>query len=556
MARAPALQAGGRRFDSDYLHKIHWKEISGGFFLFTKVQAFVLSMILPTFVDVLYSLIMRYITAIAILIASFLFASCSNVVKHGQETSLDSHVVCESIMPITGTFLNLPYQDVRNKYTNPLSMDYTDPVFWSTKVQEMSKMGMEFLVLMAVANEGYSYYPSKLMPWVYNPQLKSPVDAIMDAAAENGMKVFMSTGWAKDQDDNLRDPAIKGRQIQMMNELAVLYGNHPAMYGWYLPVEDCFGPVLTDYAVDAVNALTDMAKALTPNAKVLISPYGIFNSNFDDPRYEQQIMRLKVDIIAYQDEIGCVREKYPLPRLRQNWRKLRAIHDKTNIEMWANCESFAWEKATNDRTSALIPASFSRLLSQLAVATEGGVDRIISFMMYGIYEDPSSPYQIAQPFWSHRAYEDYMAWKAGNRYWKTVEAALLGFYGEIAREAVDSAWDMRDPGKQEIVVELEEGTHLESVLVRMLMCVKDGIATPDMLVLSYSCDGTEYRLAQTKSCPVFPNTRHDAYVDHILFEGLDTIVPKDVKMIKLSYISETKTAIDRLIVNPQLKQAE
>jgi hypothetical protein len=117
--------------------------------------------------------------------------------------------------------------------------------------------------------------------------------------------------------------------------------------------------------VEAVNALTDMARALTPGKKVLISPYGIFNSDFDDPRYEQQIMRLKVDIIAYQDEIGCVREKYPLPRLRGNWKKLRAIHDKTDIEMWANCESFAWEAATNDRTSALFRISPSTVTGRL-----------------------------------------------------------------------------------------------------------------------------------------------------------------------------------------------
>ena len=455
-------------------------------------------------------------------------------------------------MPITGTFLNLPYQDVRNKYTNPLSMDYTDPHFWVVKVNEMSKMGMEYLVLMAVANEGKSYYPSRLMPWVYNPELKSPVDAIMDAAAANGMKVFMSTGWAKDQDDNLRDPAIKGRQIEMMNELADIYGNHPAMYGWYLPVEDCFGPVLTDYAVDAVNALTDMARNLTPDAKVLISPYGIFNSDFEDPRYEQQIMRLKVDIIAYQDEIGCVRERYPLPRLRENWKKLRAIHDKTNIEMWANCESFAWENATNDRTSALIPASFSRLLSQLAVATEGGVDKIISFMMYGIYEDPSTPYQIAQPYWSHRAYEDYMAWKYGDSSWKAAERAFLGFYGQPARESVESSWEKRGPGYQEFVCELAGDQKVESLLVRMLMCEKDGIRTPDMLVLSYSLDGKEYRLAQTKSCPVFPNTRHDAYVDHVLFDGLEEIVPAEAKFIRISYNSDFKTAFDKLILNPEL----
>ena len=495
---------------------------------------------------------MRNIIAITFTLLSFCFASCNSSSQSSQVLSTHQNVEVESVLPITGTFLNLPYQDVRNKYTNPLAMDYTSPDFWTAKVGEMSRMGMEYLVLMAVANEGQSYYPSKLMPWVYNPALKSPVDAIMDAAAANGMKVFMSTGWAKDQDDNLRDPAIKGRQIEMMNELAGIYGNHPAMYGWYLPVEDCFGPVLTDYAVDAVNALTDMARSLTPDAKVLISPYGIFNSDFDDPRYEQQIMRLNVDIIAYQDEIGCVRERYPLPRLRENWKKLRAIHDKTNIQMWANCESFAWEKATNDRTSALVPASFSRLLSQLAVATEGGVDRIISFMMYGIYEDPSTPYQIAQPLWSHKAYQDYMAWKGGDKYWKAAEKAFLGYYGQPARESVESAWDMRGPGYQEVVCELSDRQNLESLMVRMLMCEKDGIQTPDMLTLSYSTDGKDYRLAQTKSCPVFLNTRHDAYVDHVLFEELDVIIPKEAKYIRVSYTSEFRTALDRLILNPEL----
>ena len=483
---------------------------------------------------------------------SLCLSSCQSSSEASHSSDASSCAEVESVLPITGTFLNLPYQDVRNKYTNPLSMDYTDPQFWTVKVNEMANMGMEYLILMAVANEGKSYYPSKLMPWVYDPSLKSPVHAIMDAAAANGMKVFMSTGWAKDQDDNLRDPSIKGRQIEMMKELAGIYGDHPAMYGWYLPVEDCFGPVLTDYAVEAVNALTDMARDLTPAAKVLISPYGIFNSNFEDPRYEQQIMRLKVDIIAYQDEIGCVRERYPLPRLRENWKKLRAIHDKTNIEMWANCESFAWEKATNDRTSALVPASFSRLLSQLAVATEGGVDRIISFMMYGIYEDPSTPYQIAQPLWSHKAYQDYMAWKGGDKYWRAAEKAFLGYYGQPARESVESAWDMRGPGYQEVVCELSDRQNLESLMVRMLMCEKDGIQTPDMLTLSYSTDGKDYRLAQTKSCPVFLNTRHDAYVDHVLFEELDVIIPKEAKYIRVSYASEFRTALDRLILNPEL----
>ena len=157
-------------------------------------------------------------------------------------------------LPVSGTFINLPYQDVRNKYTNPQDIDCTAPMLWYTKVAEMKEMGMEYLIFMSVANEEKAYYPSKLMGWHYPESQVSPVDVIMDAAADHGMKVFMSTGWAKDQDDNLRDPKIKARQIAMMEELAGLYGDHPAFHGWYLPVEDCFGPVLTDYAVEAVNA--------------------------------------------------------------------------------------------------------------------------------------------------------------------------------------------------------------------------------------------------------------------------------------------------------------
>ena len=47
-------------------------------------------------------------------------------------------------LPVTGTFINLPYQDVRNKYTNPEGVDGTDPQMWAAKVAEMKEMGMEY----------------------------------------------------------------------------------------------------------------------------------------------------------------------------------------------------------------------------------------------------------------------------------------------------------------------------------------------------------------------------------------------------------------------------
>ncbi len=482
--------------------------------------------------------VMRKIFVIMALAAVFM-TGCKT---SGESAPVSGTAVVTEVLPVTGTFINLPYQDVRNLYTNPPYIDMTDPQMWETKVAEMKKMGMEYLIFMSVANEGKSYYPSELMRRQYPKWRKSPVDAIMDAAAEHGMKVFMSTGWAKDQDDNLRDPAIKGRQLEMMAELADLYGDHPAMYGWYLPVEDCFGPVLTDYAVEAVNALTSRARELTPGKKIMISPYGIFNSDFEDPRYSAQIERLTVDIIAYQDEVGCVREAYPLTRLRENWKKLRAIHDKTGIEMWANCESFAWEKGTNSRASALVPAPFSRFLSQQVAATAGGASKIISFVFCGLFEDPASPYLLGQPLWSGRAYEDYMAWLGGDRYWKTVEDALRGEYGAAATEDVsDARWVKYGMGTHEIEI-FVDGGHVSEVLVPMLNCHKDGINPPAKIFLWGSRDGKKWNLAGIKDAPGYQNTNHDAFIDYVLFDGLDL----KADFLKIEFTVDSESYIDNI----------
>ncbi len=475
---------------------------------------------------------MKKLTYILMLAACFIAAagtaSCQQAPQDQQTAAVTE------TLPVTGTFINLPYQDVRNKYTNPKDLDCTSPDLWRAKIHEMKDMGMEYLVFMSVANEQKAYYPSKLMDWHYPSSQTSPVDAIMDTAAELGMKVFMSTGWAKDQDDNLRDPKIKGRQIQMMEELASLYGKHPAFYGWYLPVEDCFGPVLSDYAVEAVNALTARARELTPAAKIMISPYGIFNSDFDDPRYEQQIARLTVDIIAYQDEIGCVRERYPLPRLRENWKKLRAIHDKTGIEMWANCESFAWEKGTNDRSSALIPAPMPRFLSQLVAASEGGAERIISFVMCGLFEKPGSQYQLGQPYWSVKGYEDYMSWLGGDEYWKVSESYSRSSSATPKEDPADAGWVRYKPGTHEVVIELDKYFIYLDVL--MLNSRKDGIVPPEKIFLFTSKDGVSWSLAQIKDAPVWKNTNHDAFVDYVQFAGLEELV--GAKYLKLAFTAE------------------
>lgn len=305
----------------------------------------------------------------------------------------------------------------------------------------MHRFGIEYIVFMAVANEGLADYPSRIMPHAYSDDNESPVSAIIDEAEKHGMKVFLSIGWAENQDDNLKRPEILNRQLAIMEELADIYGNSKAFYGWYLPVEDCLGPVLPESSVTAINRLVEKVMVLTPGKKTMISPYGFFCSDFDNPKFAEQIGKLKVDIIAYQDEAGCVREEYPLPRLRENWKKISKIHENSGIELWANCELFTWEKGTNSRSSALIPASMSRIAGQLQAATDGGVKKIISFMTCGIIDDGADNFVLGQPVLSKVVADEYGKWKKGDEKYLLLEKSLSGLLKNNVYDAANPLFD-------------------------------------------------------------------------------------------------------------------
>ena len=438
--------------------------------------------------------------------------------------------VAADVLPVSGSWINLFYQDERNKYSNPMDMDNTDPALWRAKVREMKALGIEYIVFMATANDGKADYPSKLMPLAYDDRRESPVSAIMDEAALEGMKVFMSIGWAEDQDDNLRNPAILNRQLAIMQELAGIYGNSPAFYGWYLPVEDCLGPVLTDAAVVAVNKLVDRAHKLTPGKKTLISPYGFFCCRFDDPQFARQIKRLKVDIIAYQDEVGCVREEFPMPRLKSAWREMKKIHHETKIEFWANCELFSWEKGTNSRQSALVPAAMPRVISQLAAASEAGVSRIISFMTPGIWSlNAADRYPLGQPGVSQRAAREYLSWRNGDPTLTLLEKSLTGSLtssysdGSPLTDGItgdenpeNPAWQHYEAGYHEITLSLPQATS-GSVLLRFLNCAKRGIGVPYKVYLYTAADTSgAYRLEHIYEMSQHPNSLHDTWIDPLL----------------------------------------
>lgn len=472
-------------------------------------------------------------------------------------------------LPIRGSWINLFYQDERNRYTNPAHVDGLDPELWRKEVRKLYDMGMDYIVLMAVANKGMAYYPSQCMPRAYPDGGISPVEAIMKEAETCGMRVFLSTGWAKNQDDNLRNPEIRDRQLEILHELALLYNNSPALYGWYLPVEDCLGPILSDRAVEAVNSLTAEVRRQSPGKKVLISPYGLFKSRVNYPHFAEQIARLTVDIIAYQDEVGCLREPYPLPNLKEKWKALRAIHDQLPIALWANCESFTWEGTTNDRHSPLLPASPERILAQQAAATQGGAECILSFAISGLVTPADEEDQLGQPGWSAFVHQRLQGWRQEcDRSMQLLGASLMeklkstvcpqsflpnkemlfdGFTAELT--PADRGWVSFRKGKSEIKITLKEAEPIHEVMIRLLESPRKRVTLPRKILLYTSTNGHDYTLAGEWHPDGFSNARHDSRVCAALFQ----LKGVRCRYLKLCFEADDCHKIDEIYLNPILQ---
>eukprot|EP01051_Picozoa_sp_SAG22_P001151 SAG22_NODE_43_length_25304_cov_5.394644_3_plen_399_part_00 len=127
-----------------------------------------------------------------------------------------------------------------------------------------------------------------------------------------------------------------------------------------------------------------------------ISPYGTKSAVASKP-FVEQLQALDVDVVAYQDEVGCIRNSLPVEGSRRAFAALAQAHSHPGTpDLWANVESFTWQKEPNFDESALIPAAFPRILAQLE-AVSSSVDRVISFTCEGIYQPPAS--KSAAPPW-------------------------------------------------------------------------------------------------------------------------------------------------------------
>jgi hypothetical protein len=221
------------------------------------------------------------------------------------------------------------------------------------------------------------------------------------------VKFFISSDWYGEWDEGaLLAPDRVAKRFQMMQEVAGRYAKHRSFHGWYWPNEACLSPYFSAQFIRHVNACSAEARRLTPKAKTLIAPYGTKRAVCDDP-FVRQLEQLDVDIIAYQDEVGCLR--MDPAQSAAAFAQLRRAHDRVpQRALWADVEVFAWEGTPNRPTSPLIPAPFERVRAQLE-AVSPSVDQILIYQFQGLMNRPGSAAFAGHPD-STRLYTNYRDW--------------------------------------------------------------------------------------------------------------------------------------------------
>ncbi len=274
---------------------------------------------------------------------------------------------------------------------------------WGIKIREMAEIGMKYLVLLSVAQDGKVFYQSSLFP-SWNLACDDPLEAVLSAADENNLRVFISNGFFDEKIGTLAGLEGVKKREQAMEELVERYGLHPSFYGWYWPNEAALNPYFSEAFIQYCNESSKVARQLTPDAKILIAPYGTRKVKADE-RYTNQLKQLDVDIIAYQDEVG-VRKTSP-NELDAIFARLRTVHNRIpRIALWADMEIFEFEGETYK--SNLIPAPFTRIKKQLT-ALSPHVDNILVYQYQGMMNKPGSKAFAGHPD-SIRLYEDYRNW--------------------------------------------------------------------------------------------------------------------------------------------------
>lgn len=297
------------------------------------------------------------------------------------------------IKKITGSWFEFQHHSsIEGVYWNETLKDFTHED-WFNLVKEMKEFGMDKLVLMHVALNHKTYYKSKILPQ-HTLRTENPLETLLSAADKYNMKVFIGNGfWGKWDDDNIiLDKDAKRRRRVAFEELLELFGHHPSFYGWYWASEAWIQTYYSEEFINYANYNSAIARKLSPDKKIMIAPCGTRTVPYDD-KYLKQLDILDVDIIAYQDEVGC--RKISENATAEVFKKLKKAHDKVGKSaIWADVEVFEFEGDVYK--SKLKAAPLKRVKKQIE-AVSPFVEEILIYQYQGMISNPGTPVTTGHP---------------------------------------------------------------------------------------------------------------------------------------------------------------
>jgi hypothetical protein len=311
-----------------------------------------------------------------------------------------------NIKPISGSWFEFQHHaTVEGVNWNPACVRFTCAQ-WDSKIKEMADLGINILVLMCTALYNRAFYKTSIFPqWQLG--CPDPIETVLSAADKYGVKFFIGGGFYGEWTDPklIADPVAAKRRLQAIEEIAKLYSHHASFHGWYWPNEAFINPYYSDEFIRYVNTCSRLARQLTPRTRILIAPYGTRVAKTDE-KYVKQLESMDIDIVAYQDEVGV--RKSTVDETSAFYEHLKKAHDRVSrIAIWADVEIFEFEGAAY--RSALIPASFSRVLRQLQ-AISPWVETILAYQYLGLMNKPRS-HAFAGPPESTMLYAAYRDWQ-------------------------------------------------------------------------------------------------------------------------------------------------
>jgi hypothetical protein len=278
---------------------------------------------------------------------------------------------------------------------------------WENHVGEISGVGMDTIVLMSSALDDKAFYPSQFLPERWDLTCKDPIEAVLTSAERNGQKVFVSAGFYGHTTEETSDaPDYLDWHKRLTEDLWSRYGSHSSFYGWYIPNEAEIDGHFSDGYMEFTPAFAAHLRGLSPDRKLLIAPYGT-NKVAETDRFVEQIQSLGVDFIAYQDEVGV--RKTQVEQLDEIYARLRRLHDRAGMPLWADVEIFEFEGPVYK--SALLPASIERIQSQLTIIAPY-VEKLLCYQYHGLMNPPGSKSFCGHPD-TVRLYEQYVSWING-----------------------------------------------------------------------------------------------------------------------------------------------